>query len=56
LIIVATAIALVLALGGLPALLLLLDETVARRSAEGFPTLSEETTRFRARMRAATGR
>lgn len=55
-IVVATAIAFVLALGALPALLLLLEESMAHRSAEGFPGLSEETTRFRARMRAATGR
>ncbi len=56
LIVVATALSLVLALGALPALLLLIEETMARHSPEGFPGLSEETTRFRARMRAATGR
>jgi predicted RND superfamily exporter protein len=56
LIVVATGISLVLALGALPALLLLLEEAMARHSPEGFPTLSDEATRFRARIRAATGR
>lgn len=54
--VIAMAVAAILTLGAVPALLMLLEETVQRHTAEAFPTRAEEAARFRARMRAATGR
>lgn len=54
LIVVATVIALVLALGALPALLLLMEETVAQHAAEGSSPTSMEVPPLQTGLRAAT--
>jgi predicted RND superfamily exporter protein len=55
LIVVATVIALVLALGALPALLLLMEESVAQHATEGSSPTLAETSPLQTGMHAATG-